>query len=302
MQNIDDLSLMRKIYRKLCVIFQKQMPDRVYLKMLYYVRLGQKLDLNNPKTFNEKLNWLKLNDRNPLYTELADKYEVRKFVSDVIGEKYLIPLIGVWNSVEEIDLQQLPNQFVLKCTHDSASVVICKDKTDFDYEDAKKKLSEAMHINYFYYSREWPYKDIKPRIIAEKYITDESGTELKDYKIYCFNGHPQLIQVDFGRFVKHERNLYTTNWQYIDQVIEYPSNHNVQIKKPENLQEMLSLSQVLATKIGCPSIRTDFYSCGNKIYFGEITFYQEAGFARFSSAEYELNLGSMIRLPIKDRY
>lgn len=290
----ENLSLKRRLYRKLCNAFMTVLPDKMYLKMLYQVRLGQKLDVSNPKTFNEKLNWLKLYDRKPIYTTMADKYEVRKIISDVIGKDYLIPLLGVWDMPEQIDISQLPDQFVLKCTHDSGSVIICKDKATFNFDIAIMRLKKTFQTNYFFPSREWPYKNIQPRVIAEKYMVDESETELKDYKIYNFNGKPYLIQVDFGRFTKHERNLYTTDWTYIDEQIEYPQNPAVHIGKPKQLELMLELAGKLAA--GIPSVRTDFYSINDKIYFGEITFYQEAGFARFSSEEYARKLGDLIVL------
>lgn len=290
-----DMSVKRRIYRKLCTVFNRYIPDRIYLKMLYQVRLNEKLDIRNPVTFNEKMQWLKLYDRNPVYTKMADKYEVRSIVKAKLGAEYLIPLLGVWESVEEIAWEKLPEQFVLKCTHDSASVCICKDKAGFDKAAACRKLDRALKVNYYYASREWPYKNIKPRIIAEKYMADESGTELKDYKIYTFGGEPYLIQVDFDRFVRHRRNLYTTEWEYIDEEIEYPKDPSVRIQKPEKLEEMLACARKLAGNTA--SLRTDFYSVNDKIYFGEITFYQEAGFARFSSEEYAKKLGEMIVLP-----
>lgn len=290
------LSLKRRVYRKICYLFEKKLPDQLYLKMMYQVKLGKKCNLSMPGTFNEKLNWLKLHDRQDQYTLMADKFEVRSYVKEILGEEYLIPLIGIWSKAEDIEFDQLPDQFVLKCTHDSASVIICKDKRNFDEKAAVEKLNQSLATNYFYASREWPYKNIVPRIIAEQYMVDESNTELKDYKIYNFNGEPKLIQVDFGRFSHHQRNLYTTDWEYIDEEIEYPRNPDVIINKPENLDEMLQFARLLSR--GIPSVRTDFYSINGKTYFGEITFYQEGGFAHFSSDEFEKKLGELISLPI----
>ena len=290
----DGINLGRRLCRKICYLFNRQLPDKCYIQRMYYVKLGKKLHLKHPVLFNEKLNWMKLYYRNEEFTRMADKYEVRQLVKKKIGGEYLIPLLGVWNSVEEISFDTLPKQFVLKCTHDSASVVICKDKQYFDVEEAKKKLAACMNTNYFWASREWPYKKIKPRIIAEQYMVDESHTELKDYKIYCFSGKPELIQVDFGRFTKHERNLYTTEWEYIQERFEYPNNPEVQIRKPEHLKEMLELASKLAGNI--PSVRIDFYSINGRIYFGEITFYQEGGFGRFEHESFEKKLGDLIRL------
>ena len=284
-----------RIYRKICTLGMKILPDKLYLTLLYEVRTGKRINWEYPESFNEKLNWLKLYDRRPEYVKMADKYEVRDYIREKLGEEYLIPLLGVWDSVEDIDFLSLPEQFVLKCTHDSASVVICKDKSNFDQEAAKRKLEAALKTNYFYPSREWPYRDIVPRIIAEQYMVDESHTELKDYKIYNFSGNPELIQVDFGRFTKHERNLYTTDWKYIDEQIEYPKNKDKIIEKPNNLEEMLYCARKLSE--GIPSVRTDFYSINGQTYFGEITFYQEGGFGRFESEDYEKKLGDLIQLP-----
>ena len=318
----ETLSIKRRLYRKICYLFGKHMPDKLYIQMMYQVKLGKKCDLRNPKSFDEKLNYLKLYDRRPEYSMMVDKYAVRQYIADTIGEEYLIPLIGCWERVDDIPYDELPEQFVLKCTHDSASVVICTDKSGngttcdlldeidnldavainsldanakpFDFEAAKQKLAASMEINYFYPSREWPYKNIKPRIIAEKYMVDESGTELKDYKIYCANGEPYLIQVDFGRFVHHERNLYDLDWNYIDKQIEYPKNPNHQIDRPESLSLMLELAGKLSQ--GIPSVRVDFYDINGRVYFGEITFYQEGGFAKFEPEEYAYELGEKIRL------
>ena len=289
------MTVKQRIYRKICVCFGKYISDKTYLKLLYETRIGKKLNLKNPITFDEKLQWLKLYDRKDEYTVWADKYEVRNYVAEKLGEQYLIPLLGVWNSADELKLDDLPEQFVLKCTHDSASVCICTNKKNFDWNAAMDKLQKSLNQNYYWHSREWPYKNITPRIIAEAYMTDESGTELKDYKICTFGGEPYLIQVDFDRFHNHRRNLYTTEWEYIDETIEYSKDPNVKIAKPEHLEEMLECSRKLA--VGTISLRTDFYSINGKIYFGEITFYQEAGFAHFEHEEFAKKLGDKIKLP-----
>ena len=289
------MTVKQRIYRKICVCFGKYISDKTYLKLLYETRIGKKLNIKNPITFDEKLQWLKLYDRKDEYTVWADKYEVRNYVAEKLGEQYLIPLLGVWNSADELKLDDLPEQFVLKCTHDSASVCICTNKKNFDWNAAMDKLQKSLNQNYYWHSREWPYKNITPRIIAEAYMTDESGTELKDYKIYTFGGEPYLIQVDFDRFHNHRRNLYTTEWEYIDETIEYSKDPNVKIAKPEHLEEMLECSKKLA--VGTISLRTDFYSINGKIYFGEITFYQEAGFAHFEHEEFAKKLGDQIKLP-----
>lgn len=272
-------------------------PDKIYLKILFRKLTGKKLNLKNPKTFNEKLQWLKLYDRNPLYTKLVDKYAVRDYIKKNLGEKYLIPLVGgPWNSVEEIDFSKLPNQFVLKCTHDSGSVIVCKDKSTLDISSVTKRLKKALEINYYFISREWPYKNVSPRIIAEKYMTDESGYDLKDYKIYNFNGIPKIIQVDFDRFTDHHKhNYYTTEWEYMDVQINCLSDPLTIIERPAKLKELLYLAGKLSEDL--PHARTDFYSIGNELYFGEITFFHESGFAKFKPEEFGYQMGSWINLP-----
>ena len=271
------------------------LKDEMYLQLQYQKILGKKMNLKQPKTFNEKLQWLKLYDRNSEYTKMVDKYEVKKYVANIIGEEYIIPTLGIYDSVEKIDFEKLPNKFVIKCTHDSGSTIICKDKNVFDVEKAKKEINRALKVNYYYFGREWPYKNVKPRIIIEKYMVDESGTELKDYKIFNFNGISKIIQVDFGRFKEHKRNLYDTNWNYIKELsIQYPTDPNTIIKKPENLEKMIELAQRLSQ--GIPHLRTDFYSINEKIYFGELTFYHGSGFEKFNTETWNKKLGDWIDL------
>jgi hypothetical protein len=272
--------------------FFNWVPDSLYLKILFRKKCGYSLDLKNPRTFNEKLQWLKLYGNLERYKDLVDKYEVRKYIAKTIGEKYLIPLIGVYDKFEDIDFNKLPEQFVLKCTHDSGSVVICKDKNNFDIEESKKKLKKYLKRNYYYGKREPQYKNIKPRIICEKYMVDESETELKDYKVFCFNGEPKIIQVHFDRFTNHKRNIYDTEWNYIPVSIGHPIYPNV-INKPSNLQEMLNLAKKMSENI--PHVRVDFYSIHNKIYFGELTFIHMAGFLKFEPKEFDFEMGSWIK-------
>ncbi|WP_078429777.1 ATP-grasp fold amidoligase family protein [Alkalihalobacterium alkalinitrilicum] len=272
----------------------KTLPDNLYLKLLFRARLGKELNLRNPNTFNEKLQWLKIYDRNPKYTTLVDKYEVRKHVSNTIGKEYLIPLLGVYDKVDEIDITTLPNEFVLKCTHDSGGIVICKNKNNFDVELAREKLRRSINKNYFYQYREWPYKNVNPKIVCEKYMVDESGKELKDYKIFCFNGEPKIIQVDFNRFTGHTRNLYDTNWNYLPTSFQYPTNPDIVINKPNRLAEMIKLARILAE--GLTFVRIDFYSINDRIFFGEITFYPESGFGNFYPNTLGVEMGEWIKL------
>ncbi len=270
------------------------MSDPLYLKMRYYAHFGKKLDLCNPRTFNEKMQWLKLYDRRPEYVVMVDKWAVKDYVAKKIGKDYIIPTLGVWDKFEDIDFALLPDRFVLKCTHDSGSIVICTDKQKFDWSQAGKRLKQSLQTNFFYNGREWPYKNVKPRIIAEKYMVDESGTELKDYKILNFNGKPRLIDVDYNRFTGHMRNLYTTDWKYIDASIEYPNDPEHQIKRPEQLSQMLELAGYLSE--GVPFLRTDFYVINDKIYFGEFTFFHESGMGKFTPENLNEEMGKWIRL------
>lgn len=282
---------MKELIKKLL----KLLPDYIFLKIKYRYKFNKKLDLNNPQTFNEKLQWLKLYDRNPEYTKMVDKYEAKKYVANIIGEEYIIPTLGVYDKFEDINFATLPNQFVIKCTHDSGGLIICKDKTKLNIKEARKKINKSLKRNYFYTGREWPYKNVKPRIIAEQYMVDESGTELKDYKIFNFNGIPQFIQVDFNRFKGHQRKLYSTDWKELDFNLVYSINKNVKISKPEKLKEILKLAKKLS--INHSFIRTDFYVINDKIYFGELTFFPEAGFGKFIPEEWDEKLGNILELP-----
>ena len=277
----------------------KILTDEQYAKALYYANFGKKLNLNNPVTYNQKLMWRKLYDHNPLYHIMVDKYAVREFVADLIGEQYLIPILGIWDTFDRIDFDGLPEQFVLKCNHDSGGVYICRDKAEID--DKKRKelrvfFDAHMKVDYYKHSREWAYKDIKRRIIAEKYMVDESGVELKDYKIFAFDGEPFLIQVDYDRFVGHKRNLYTTNWEYINESIKYPTDPEHIIPRPERLDEMLDLSARLSK--GFMHIRTDFYNINGKIYFGELTLYHGGGTEKFTSYKLAVEMGKRMNLDL----
>jgi hypothetical protein len=272
----------------------KWMPDKMYLKCVYRGVFGSKLNLGNPQTYNEKLQWLKLYDRNPEYTTCVDKYEVRKHVSDIIGNEFLIPIYGVWDRYDDINFDLLPDQFVLKCTHDSGGLVICKDKAKFNHDISSQKIKSSMSRNYYWKGREWPYKNVRPRIIAEKYMVDESGTELKDYKVFCFNGSPKIIQVDYNRFTNHKRNLYDINWNYINATMTYPTDSNVKIKEPSKLAEILELAKSLSTNV--PHVRIDFYIINEKIFFGEMTFYHSSGFANINPEKLNIEMGSWLKL------
>lgn len=282
-----------KMLNKECIT--KLIPDKQYLKLKYRMRTRKKLDLKHPKTYNEKLQWLKLHGRKTEYTVMVDKYSVREYIANTIGEEYLIPLLGVWEHFEDIDFTQLPDQFVLKCTHDSGGLVVCKNKTKLDYDQANAKINKSLQRNYYWAGREWPYKNVKPRIIAEKYMVDESGYELKDYKFFCFHGVPKLVQVDFAREKSHLKNLYDLKWNMLDFEFNVPCDKSKQIARPETLKEMIRLATVLSQNI--PYVRIDFYDVCGKMYFGEITFFPASGFGQFNPDKWDRILGSWLELP-----
>jgi hypothetical protein len=272
----------------------KYIPDKLYLEIRYYLRVKTKLNLKNPVTFGDKINWLKLYDRNPLYTQLADKYAVRKYVAKKIGEEYLLPLLGVWDSADAIDYSKLPNQFVLKCTHDYGSIEIIKDKKTSNLHAVNHRLEWKLKRDFYVINREWAYKNIPPRIVAEPYIEDNAG-QLDDYKCFCFDGKVRLISVDYDRFHGHKKNLYTPDWQYIPAVYSYPTDPEHVIPAPKALKKMIALAEKLSE--GIPHVRADFYLLGERIIFGELTFYTAAGFYKFQPESFGKTMGNYINLP-----
>ena len=275
------------------------MSDETYLKLRYNCIMGKKLNLDNPVTYNEKLQWLKLYDRKPEYTKMVDKYEAKKYVADIIGEEYIIPTLGVWDNVNDIDFDTLPNQFVLKCTHDSGGLVICKDKAELDIENAKNTLNHFLNRNFYSVHREWPYKDVKHRIIAEKYMEDESGKDLKDYKFFCFNGEPKLLYISEGLSDHSTAKISFADMDY--NIAEFKRNDFKPFdelpKKPINFEKMKELAKVLSKDRAF--IRVDFYEINKKIFFGELTFFPCSGYLPFDPEKYDKILGDWITLPNK---
>jgi hypothetical protein len=270
------------------------LPDKPYIKLLYRLKMKKKLNLKKPTTFNEKLQWLKLYDRNPLYTKLVDKYEVKKYVADKIGSEHVIKLLGVWDKFEEINFDKLPNQFVLKTNHGCGGSYICKDKTKLDKKKVEKTINKSLRHNYFKYSREWPYKNVKRRIIAEEYMVDESGTELKDYKFFCFNGKVKAMYVARDRNIENIKfDFFDDNFNRLPIVQHYP-NSDLEIKKPNNFEEMKEFASELSK--GIPQVRVDFYNINGKIYFGEFTFYHFGGKERFKPDKWDKTFGDWIDL------
>jgi len=274
--------------------FLNWMKDETYLKIAYWCKMGKKLDLKNPMTYNEKLQWLKLNDRNPDYIKLVDKYEVKKIIKKTIGEEYLIPLLGIWDNVDDINFDKLPNQFVLKCTHDSGGIVICRDKNKLDIKKTKKSLKKSFKHNYFWGQREWIYKNIKPRIIAEKYMVDESRRELKDYKFFCFNGEVKAMFVATDRGIDTRFDFFDLDFNHLPFMQHYP-NANKSINKPKGFEEMVELAKALSK--GIPHVRVDFYDINGKVYFGEMTFFHFSGWEKFEPSKYDEIFGSWLKIP-----
>lgn len=267
--------------------------DENYLKMMYFCKFGKKLNLVNPKGFNEKLQWLKLYDHKSEYTTLVDKYAAKEAVARCIGEEHIIPTLGVWNSFDEIDFDSLPDRFVLKCTHDSGGLVVCSDKNKLDIKAARKKLRRSLRRNYYYIGREWPYKDVPHRIIAEQYMADD----LRDYKLFCFDGIPRVTLVCSERFTKEglKEDFYDEAWNHLN--VRRPAHDNaiLPIQRPKQYELMKKLAAKLSEKM--PFARIDFYELNDKVYFGEITLYPASGFEGFNPEEWDLKLGEWIKLP-----
>ena len=282
------------------------MPDKWYIELFWEKRFGTTLNLKSPQSYCEKMNWIKLYDRNPIYTIMADKYLVKKFVSDRIGEKYIIPTLAVYKSVNEIDIDKLPNQFVLKCNHDSASTIVCTDKSRFDLEQAKEKLQKAISVQYFYLSREWPYKNIPRRIIAEQYMEpelqyDNKGNVLKEsedlwtYKFICTNGKPRIMYVT----VKNDdiwENYYDMDFNALDISSTY-RHSTIPVPKPECWEEL----KQIATKLtqGIPHVRCDLYVIRGQIFFSEFTFFNWGGWMQLTPEKWNRIIGDWIELPQK---
>lgn len=276
-------------------IFRSNLPTVVNIYLLWYKHFGfKRLNIKNPKTFNEKIQWLKLFYKNPLMTKCADKFQVREYVAEKIGYNYLNELIAVYESPEKINWDKLPKEFVIKLTHDSGSVVICRDKENIDRNYIVRLLKYKMKMNYAKFSKERCYIDIKPRVVIEKYFG-----EVKDYKVFCFYGKPKMIQVDIDRFTRHVRNLYTPEWEWIDLSILYPKDPSRIEAKPKVLEEMLSLSSMLSEPF--PHVRVDWYIVKDKLIFGEMTFYHGSGFEPFDNEEWEYKMGEWLVLPVLDR-
>lgn len=295
-----DITLKDKLKNRILFESKKLEPylsDKLYLKIRFWLRVGYWPNLDNPRSFNEKLNWLKLHDIHPEYTKMVDKAMAKEYVSNIIGEEHIIPTIGMWDNAEEIDWQSLPNQFVLKNTGDSGGIVVCRDKSTLDIEAAIAKLKKGSDKNYYKHNKEYPYRDVKPRVIAEAYMEDESG-ELQDYKIHNFNGNPRFTLVCGNRFSERglTEDFYSLDWQLMD--VRRPNHPNADVRtpKPEELDELYRLANLLSKDI--PFLRTDFYIVNHKIYFGELTFFPASGMGCFVPEEWDFKFGDFLKLPL----
>lgn len=302
-------SIVRKVYkaihnpRKAALYLFEHLPtqvfsDRLYISIVYWLNLGKKLDLDSPVTFNEKLQWLKLYNRNPTYTVMVDKYRVREYIAEKLGEEYLIPLLGVWDDPDDIDFDALPNQFVLKCNHNSGlGMCICKDKSKLDIQKVKADLRKGLRQDYYLTGREWPYKNVPRKIIAEQFMSDTSG-EIRDYKFFCFNGSVKCFKIDYDRFINHRANYYDGKTKRLLKFGEEicPPDFERVIDIPENIEEMICLAEKLSKTYSF--LRVDFYNIQGRIYFGELTFFPASGFGKFIPDEWDAKLGSWIELPL----
>lgn len=268
--------------------------DQMYLKVYYRLAMGKRLNLDNPKTFTEKIQWLKMHNTNPVYSKMVDKYQVREIVASKIGESYLIPLLGVYNSFEEIEFEELPEKFVLKTTHDSGNVVVCTNRKELDLNSARIKLTKALGVNYFYISREYPYKNVPPRIIAETYIvTDTPQLGMVDYKFFCFNGKPEFVLVVSGRGNEVRNNFYDLDFKPFEVKGGFISS-DFEITKPKNFDKMIEKAKTLSKDL--IHVRIDLYNIEGKIYFGEYTFHHNGGVSQFEEIKEDLRWGKLINL------
>lgn len=303
------------VYSRFVTRFIKD--DERYLRIFWWLKFGEGLNLENPQTYQEKLQWLKLHNRRPEYSKMVDKYEAKKYVADIIGEEHIIPTLGVWDTFDDIDFSKLPDKFVMKCTHDSGRVVICKDKSNFDIAAARKRINKALRTNYYLRGREWPYKNVKPRIIAEQFMEEnenefiplhdfpvydrkdqkpeiEDGDALTDYKFFCFDGEPFMMYVSHDRAEHATTDFFDMNYNHLPIRMKDPNSETLP-ERPADFEEMKQLARTLAK--GHPHLRVDFYVINHKIYFGELTFFHNMGFTLVKPAEWNDKLGNMITLP-----
>lgn len=275
----------------------RYIPDILFIKITYFIHFGRFCDFSNPKTFNEKLQWLKIHNRKPIMSLKVDKMRVKEYVNQKLGSNIIIPNLGYWKSFDDIDFEKLPQKFVLKCNHDSGSVIICRDKNKLDIKKARHVLEKGLKRNLFYWGREWPYKDVDPIIFAEEILEDVKDGDLKDYKFFCFNGVVKCFKIDFNRFVDHKANYYDREGNILNVGEKIcPPDYNYNIVLPSKLKEMIEYAETLSK--GEPFLRVDFYEVNGNIYFGELTYYPASGLSPFINFESDKLLGSWLEINI----
>lgn len=291
--------LIRKARNAWWVFLNHTMPDKALLSMKYKHKFHKQLNWENPQTFSEKIQWLKLYGRTPINVVMSDKYAVKQYISERIGDQYVIPLLGVWDRPEDIDFSKLPNKFVIKCNHNSGGVYVCRDKSQFDEEKVKKGLKKAMKKDYYIDSREYAYKGIPRKIIAEQYMEDTETQELRDYKFFCFDGEPKALFIASGRLQGEEEvtfDFFDMDYNHLPFTNGHPNAQTLP-KKPRCFEEMKQLAAVLSK--GMPHVRVDFYEVNGRVYFGEFTFSHWGGLKPFEPEEWDYTFGSWIKLPLR---
>ena len=288
-------------FNSLLIIFLNRLsrlfPDALYLKIYYYLILRKKLHLSNPKSFNEKINWLKIYDRKQIYSDMVDKAKAKEYVASIIGKDYIIPTLGEWSNPDQINWDDLPNQFVLKCTHDSGGLVICHDKNKLNKKTAIKKISKCLMRNYYWSGREWPYKHVEKKIIAEKFMTQEDGSGLRDYKFYCFNGEPKFLYISEG-MENHSTakiSFLTLDWKFAPFHRSDYAPFSILPDKPSEFDEMVEIAKKLSQNI--PFLRVDLYQINERIYFSELTFSPCSGMMPFMPIDWDRKIGDYLKLP-----
>ena len=292
------LSNPRELLLRLTFYVSKYFKDETYIKLQFLIKYGKFLNLHNPKTYREKLQWLKLYYHRPEMSIMVDKYEVKKYVADKIGSQYIIPPIGIYKHFDDIKFSELPNKFILKCTHDSGSYVIVHDKSKFlsspAFDRAKHRIEKGLNRNYFFIHREWPYKSLKPMILVEELLEDEKNKFLTDYKFYCFNGIPQIMYISHDIAKQAYTDFFDMDYNHLPIKMKDPNSKNPP-KQPAEFEEMKKLAQILSK--GLPHVRVDFYVVNHRIYFGELTFFHNGGLFPLYPQEWDYKLGDMLQLP-----
>ena len=269
-------------------------PACLYLKAAYHVSFNRKLNLKHPEAFTEKLQWIKIYDRNPLYTQISDKLRVKDYIKEIVGEEYIIPSLGSWDNIEEVQVDKLPSKFVIKCTHDCESTLLV-DKTKCNWRDIQNSISSSLRKNYYFVTREWCYKNISPMVIIEPYIRDNNG-QLLDYKFFCFHGEIKFFKIDFDRFTNHRANYYDPAGNYLDfGEAAFPRDPDREIKMPDKLPEMIRIAELLSS--GFNFLRVDMYYIDGEIKVGELTVYPGSGLLRYDPDEWDYIIGEYLSLP-----